>query len=154
MKKRNVVSLSQMAALSGYDRKTIARMIEIEGAPVVSRGHQGKAAQVDTVDFFEWLRERALITDADEMKLARLGKLREERRALQLENDERLAGLVPAEDAAELCHATVAILESSLGPAAARIAGKDAVLRQKIEGEFGRILNTTRARLSRYDSAE
>lgn len=145
---KNIVSINEAAAIFGLSWKTIARMIDQHGAPVVSRGRKGKEARVDTAALLSWMLELETATEGSEYRRARLGKIEQERIALNLDNTQHLAKLVPTDDVLALYQATIDILESSMATALNDIAGRDHALRNRIKSEMDRLMSTVRKRFN------
>tara|TARA_R110002049_G_scaffold297116_1_gene485828 strand:- start:116 stop:562 length:447 start_codon:yes stop_codon:yes gene_type:complete len=129
-----IVSVNEAAKIFGYQSKTLRKLIQSEGAPIVSRGTQGKATFVDTVALSHWLMDRA--SGSTPMEKARLGKIREEITQLQLDRADRQAQLCHVADVKELYSETLRILKEGLRALPERLSQGDSALCARWEHEI------------------
>lgn len=148
----NIVSINVAATIFGCARQTLSGWIELEGAPVVSRGSQGRATRVDTVALFQWLCDRQ--NSRTPMQNAQLGKIREEVKFLELQRIDRQGQLCPAHDVDHLFAGTMAIIRASFEDLPQRLAPRNKALRQRWKSEIEVVVDSASVRLKRPNSSD
>lgn len=143
----NIVSINTAAKIIGLTPKTVRRLIDEEGAPCKFRGHQGKEAQVDTVQFIRWYEQ--WVNDSGERPFRKVlvGKVKQETIRLNLMNTEKLKALVPKQDVEELFENSKTILRGCFEGKEFDSVRGELALAGKLQREFARLIELVDTRL-------
>ena len=141
-KKRANLFLNQsdLAEIFGKSRKHIASLVEA-GMPREGHGKRGSPWKFFLPEVWAWYEKYSRENLASEGSRTEL--VREQTRRLKLENDETEERLIPVESVEILFLENVALLVAQLESAPGRIAGGNAVLRERLLKEFRRIREST-----------
>ncbi len=149
MADRFVCNKAEFARIVGDSVRTITRYIN-EGMPVSNAGKKGQPLQIDTAQAISWYVDKKASSkgyikpptgDEQEQDLnsARNLVYIEQHRKLKLENDKTEDTLIPADQVDLVFNSAITMLAAQLDGLAGRVAGGDAVLRQKLLDEHRRI---------------
>lgn len=155
-----IVNRKQFGEIMGWSKTTVGNRMD-EGMPHKSDGKRGGLVEIDTEQAIQWVIEKAVakrsikrgnkIEDMDDVKKE---IVREQLRKLQLENDENEGRLVPLEDVKFCINEAIVMLASTLDGEAGRIAGGDAVLRQRLLDGHRRIRTNFADKLESFEDME
>lgn len=152
------VNKTKFAEIRGCSQREITRLIDL-GLPASGSGIQGEKMIIDTQSAIDWIIEHEIskrVSVADpgtgvvDIRAARLIKTIEEHRKLKLGNDEEDGHLLPSDDVRQAFSAALVEVAALLDGAAGKMAGGDAVLRQRLLDEHRRIRAAFADRLARF----
>lgn len=139
---RRTFSISEAAGLVGVHRNTLAKWINEQGCPAVSKGDakRGKEWEIHLPDVWKWYGE-LLRAEADERAAAiagasgKISRDEADRRtavakaiAAEIETEEALRRVVPIADVAEMVAKDYAAIRTRLTSLGAKVAGRAATM--------------------------
>ncbi len=152
-----IVNRVTCAKIFGVSESTVLNFMK-EGMPATSAGVRGGKVEIDTVKAHKWIIQRemrsgSLVRDEDEgenINEERRLLIMEQKRQLEIKNDEAEGLLVPLEDVRIAFNAAQTELASILDGAAGKMSSSDAVVRQRLFDEHRRIRDIYATRLEGF----
>ena len=126
---RKLYSIREIAQIFGKSESTIRDYIRDKDGPVVERTKQGKAASLDSVEWFEYFLALQRSDGNDELHAARLEKIQIDAASKRLDHRVRAGQVIEVEAVVEFFNGIMISIGTSLDGIAGRSAEGDSVLR-------------------------